>query len=288
MKIRYAVLPMLVLCLTACGNKTPQCSDEKTLELVKGIFYDAMTGEQFKPNGDEGLLEQMKQGVKLTVKLIRTASTDDKTGKLVCNAELNVELPEASKKAMTNYLAMGSWLGVPVDRKLKIDGTTVSTDIEYTSQMTDDKKQQLVEMRGFRGAVELVTTIGNMGAFKPVTSALPSASPREIQTGSIDAEIAAAKAAPKRNVAGVTLQAFECGDTCQLKYVDANGNSQSAICTDTKGCQSWAEGPKGFMPLIGAKADLVIGKKYILEGGVTMDNVVGISLADVDPPSSSK
>lgn len=76
--------------------------------------------------------------------------------------------------------------------------------------------------------------------------------------------------------------------TCQLKYVDSNGNSQSAICTDTKGCQSWAEGPKGFMPLIGAKADLVIGKKYIPEGGVTMDNVVGISLADADPPSSSK
>jgi hypothetical protein len=42
------------------------------------------------------------------------------------------------------------------------------------------------------------------------------------------------------------------------------------------------------LPLIGAKADLVIGKKYIPEGGVTTDNVVGISLADVDPPSSTK
>ena len=87
---------------------------------------------------------------------------------------------------------------------------------------------------------------------------------------------------------GVTLQAFVCGDICQLKYVDANGNNQTAICSDAKGCQSWAEGPKEFMPLIGAKADLFIGKKYIPEGGVTMDNLVGISMADVDSPASAK
>ena len=108
---------------------------------------------------------------------------------------------------------------------------------------------------------------------------VPSSDIATASAPSAESEIAAAKAVPKRNVAGVTLQAFECGDTCQLKYVDSNGNSQSAICTDTKGCQSWAEGPKGFMPLIGAKADLVIGKKYIAEGGVTMDNVEAIDLA---------
>jgi hypothetical protein len=102
------------------------------------------------------------------------------------------------------------------------------------------------------------------------------------------AEIAAANAVTKRTVAGAVLQAFECNDTCQLKYADASGQSHTAICMDTKGCRSWAEDPKGFLPLIGAKADLVIGKKYVPEGGITMDNVVDISLNDVDTSTPSK
>ena len=288
MKIRYAVLPLLVLCLTACGNKPPQCSDEKTVELVKRIFHNSLMEKQNEPGEDASLLEKMKQDVKLVVGTIRTAATDEKIGKVTCDAVIEAQLPTAAKAPLENPIFRNAMQRDPATRDLKVNGLVVSTEIQYTSQMTDDKKEHLVEMRGFKGIVDLVSALGNMGVFKAV-SAIPTTSDSTTAAApSAESEIATAKAAPKRSVAGVTLQAFECGDTCQLKYVDSNGNSQSAICTDTKGCQSWAEGPKGFMPLIGAKADLVIGKKYIPEGGVTMDNVVGISLADVDPPSSSK
>jgi hypothetical protein len=224
----------------------------------------------------------------LTIGTIRTAATDEKIGKVTCDAVLEAELPPAAKAPLENPIFRNAMQRDPATRDLKVNGLVVSTEIQYTSQMTDDKKEHLVEMRGFKGVVDLVSALGNMGVFKAVSVTPTTSDSKTAVAPSAESEIAAAKAAPKRNVSGVTLQAFECGDTCQLKYVDANGNSQSAICTDTKECQLWAEGPKGFLPLIGAKADLVIGKKYIPEGGVTTDNVVGISLADVEQPSSTK
>jgi hypothetical protein len=106
---------------------------------------------------------------------------------------------------------------------------------------------------------------------------------KRVEESTADDEISKAKAVPKRKVSSITLQAFECNDTCQLMYVDANGSNQNAICIDLKECQSWAEIPKSFLPLIGAKADLVIGKKYIPHGGLVMDYVVELSLIGSNP-----
>lgn len=288
MKAKLLCASLLMSMLVACGNKPPQCSDEKSIELIKRIFHNSLTEKQNEPGEDAALLERMKQDVKLVVGTIRTAATDEKIGKVTCDAVLEAELPPPAKAPLENPIFRNAMQRDPATRDLKVNGLVVSTEIQYTSQMTDDKKEHLVEMRGFKGVVDLVSALGNMGVFKAVSTTPTTSDSKTASAPSAESEIAAAKAAPKRNVAGVTLQAFECGDTCQLKYVDSNGNSQSAICTDTRGCQSWAEGPKGFLPLIGAKADLVIGKKYIPEGGVTMDNVMGLSLAEVDPPSSSK
>lgn len=287
MKAKLLCASLLISMLVACGNKPPQCSNEKSIDLVKRIFHKSLAEKQNEPGEDASLLEKMKQDVKLVVSTIRTAATDEKVGKVTCDAVLEAEFPPAAKLPMENPIFRNAMLRDPATRDLKVNGLVVSTEIQYTSQMTDDKKEHLVEMRGFKGVVDLVSALGNMGVFKQV-SATTTNDFKVTATPSAEAEIAAAKAAPKRNVSGVTLQAFDCGGTCQLKYVDANGNNQTAICTDTKGCQSWAEGPRGFVPLMGAKADLVIGKKYMPEGGVTMDNVVSISLADVETPSASK
>ena len=316
MKIRYGVLSFLIVCLAGCGNKPPQCSDEKTIELVKRIFQQSLAKKLNEPVNEGGFLEKMtkdqieklKQDIKLVVSTIRTSASDEKAGKVACDAVLEAEFPHAAKDPIKRLIVPGALMSDPIPvpkdlerlvflnvrlhdtgtRDLKVNGLVVSTEIQYTSQMTDDKKEHLVEMRGFKGVVDLVSALGSMGVFKPVSATTTTNDFKATATPSAEAEIAAAKVAPKRNVSGVTLQAFECGDTCQLKYVDANGNSQTAICTDTKGCRSWAERTREFLPLIGAKADLVIGKKYIPEGGVTMDNVEGIILADVDPLSSSK
>ena len=88
MKIRYAVLALIALCLTACGNKPPQCSDDKTVELVKRIFHKSLTEKQNEPGEDTSLLEKMKQDVKLVVSTIRTSATDEKVGKVTCDAVL--------------------------------------------------------------------------------------------------------------------------------------------------------------------------------------------------------
>ena len=171
MKIRYAALALLVLCLTACGNKTPQCSDEKTVELVKRIFHNSLTEKQNEPGEDASLLEKMKQDVKLVVGTIRTAATDEKIGKVTCDAVLEAALPPAAKAPLENPIFRNAMQRDPATRDLKVNGVVVSTEIQYTSQMTDDKKEHLVEMRGFKGVVDLVSALGNMGVFKSAGAA---------------------------------------------------------------------------------------------------------------------
>ena len=269
---------LVTFSLAGCSNKPPSCSDEKTVELVKRIFHKSLTEKQNEPGEDASLLDKMKQDVKLVVNTIRTSATDEKVGKVTCDAVLEAELPATAKAPLENPIFRTAMVRDPSTRDLKVNGLMVSTDIQYNSQMTDDKKEHLVEMRGFKGIVDLVSALGSMGAFK-TTNAVPATNaPKATQTPSHETEIASAQAAQKRTVAQVTLQAFECGDLCHLKYVDANGNTQSAICMDTEGCRSWANGPKGFTPLIGAKADLVIGKKFIPAGNEAVDNVLEISL----------
>jgi hypothetical protein len=99
---------------------------------------------------------------------------------------------------------------------------------------------------------------------EPVTLAQKSESPASTQA--------------TRIVNAVTLQSFECGDTCQLQYADASGQSHSAICSDSKLCDAWADESKKFVPLIGAKADLVVGKKFVPEGNVTIDSIEEVRL----------
>lgn len=81
-----------------------------------------------------------------------------------------------------------------------------------------------------------------------------------------------------KKISQVTLQAFECGDLCHLEYVDVSGETHSAICMDTKECQSWGNNPGSFDPLVNAKADLTVGEKFVEEGNEVMDNIIGISL----------
>lgn len=152
--------------------------------------------------------------------------------------------------------------------------------------------------QGHRFAVDLLHEVALLRFFDkpfPPDKALEQKNSKDLGTGTLKtAEQTTGNPAPqstsstgsnatseRRTVTEVTLQGFECGDVCHLRYADVTGQTQTAICMDTKGCQSWAEGPKGFMPLIGAKADLVIGKKFIPEGNVSIDNVVEIKLRDV-------
>ncbi len=279
MMIRYLTICILALSLSACSNKPPACSDEKTIELIKQIFHDTLAEKQKQPGLDVSLLDTMKRDVKLVVSSIRTAATDDKVGKITCDAVLEAEFPVTAKKQLDGLQNMRRTLPMPEYAGLKMNGLIVSADIQYSTQLTDNKKEQMVELSGFKGVVELVSAVSIYGVFKKEAAAPATSDATAAAKPSTDQTNASANSAAKRSVSGVTLQSFECGDTCQLRYADASGESHSAICSDAKLCDSWADEPKKFAPLIGAKADLVVGKKFVPEGNVTIDNIEEVRLA---------
>lgn len=106
---------------------------------------------------------------------------------------------------------------------------------------------------------------------------------------SVDSQAASPTTQPSKStrmVSQVTLQAFQCNDYCHLQYVDASGHAFSAICSDTKDCGDWRDDAKRFTPYIGAKADLVLGEKFVAEGNSMVDNIVSLSVTPVPPKSA--
>jgi hypothetical protein len=276
--IRCLAICLVALSLAACANKPPACSDEKTIELIKQIFYESLAETQKQPGLDASLLDAMKRDLKLAVSSIRTAATDDKVGKITCDAVLEAEFPSTAKKQLENFQVRRGTLPTLEFANLKVNGLNVSVDIQYSTQLTDDKKQQMVELSGFKGVVDLVSAVSVYGGFKKEAAEPARSDATSVAKPSSEQPPAPATTSEKRTVSGVTLQSFECGDTCQLRYADALGQSHSAICSDAKLCDAWADEPKKFAPLIGAKADLVVGKKFVPEGNVTIDSVLEVKL----------
>ena len=274
--------------LTGCGIKIPACSDEQNLTLIRQIFNDELLARNTLPSKDTNWVAKFQQASKTEFVAIRTVSVDEKIGKTSCAATLVTSFPESARAFLNSSRSPDAYEKDYPGLNVKVNEVTVSNEIRYTSQMTDDKKKLLVEVNGVQAPAELASFAGRTGLFlskaMPVTSVETTASPVQ----SADTDIAAAKPASNRIISGVILQSFSCGDTCQLQYADSSGASQNAICQEPKICQSWAEEPKSFLPLIGSKADLIVGKKYVPEGGVTMDNLVGVSLANALAASATK
>jgi hypothetical protein len=270
--IRGVLIGVIAFALTACSSKPPQCNDESTLGLVKEIYTNLLTEKVGALGQQPALLAKMKSSVKLSINTILATANDEKIGKVTCKATLVADLPEFAKFSLENAEFRKALSQDVLTNDLNIKGLSVSADIRYTAQMTVDKNEQLVELAGHQGIVELVAALGTMRIFDDAieTKPVPSKSSEIVQP---------ALPTSKRTLLQVTLQSFECGDICHLNYKDEVGAPQSAVCVDAEQCRAWAQKLETFNQLIGTKADLVLGKKFMAQGGVTLDNVLEITLA---------
>ena len=282
---------------TGCGSK-------ETVDVLKAIFVKSVK-EEFAKTGlmdsggtspvgvaISGALAQMQ----INVTGVRTNGTEVRGKRLSCVAMLEVTVPAATAAAISSPLMQATFAADQSIKSVQFEGNVVRDQVTYTRQVTDKGDEFYVEAHGTEGLVQVIGSALTLAlvdapataSATPAATQTAAASPAAVQppivpVPSNQKEYVAAQAAPRRAVSQVTLQEFVCGDYCHLKFVDAGGNTQSAICSDTNSCQSWAESPKGFTRFIGAKADLVLGKKFIPEGNTTMDNIVEMKLADVSP-----
>lgn len=181
-----------ILAIAGCA-KAPGCSDEKTVGLIKRIVSKSISDSiardkeavmrlhgQTNPGvvsqAFDGLTEKITGSIQMTVDAIRKAEYDSGTDKHTCDAQLSVALPP-NYKAVANtmrginpdalrMLLVGVALGLNWEENLNetanLDPDNLRLDIRYTSQLTEGKGEQLVELKGHAPLVKLVTTLGSI------------------------------------------------------------------------------------------------------------------------------
>ena len=155
--------------LAGCGVKQPACSDEASLSLAKEVVMDEIAASDKQPSQDPGWSKVFKTSSKIEFLVVRTTSQDEKIGKVNCAATMVTTFPEGAKTFLSNPMLPDAFRKDYPSLNMKIDGLKVSSDIQYSSQMTDDKKSLLVEVQGFSGVVEAASLAGRYGSFKPKT-----------------------------------------------------------------------------------------------------------------------
>jgi hypothetical protein len=130
------------LLLQGCFKSTPNCSDEKTIKLIKDTVSNSLTEniqERLKKDGvakDVFLPNSMNE--KINVLRIRTDKYNESIKKYECRADLQIELSLEDFK----YFSNNSWWGAPVNMEISNTGI-VNTPISYISHKTDDNKHYI-------------------------------------------------------------------------------------------------------------------------------------------------
>lgn len=251
-KIWVAGLMAVAAALCGCGQQAPGCADPKTHELMSQMLFDSVAAQTNLSAVEPGWLNTVKKYAKVSVTTIRTVGTDKETGKVHCAAKLVVQLPNDAESA----------------------------DVEYTSQLTDDKSEHLVEMVGHQTLALIVGSMARKDEFKRATS---SNNATTNPTRPTPPPPMAATPAPAPSIASttprtvdVTLMRLDCGDFCHLQYKTGQGELKSALCAEAPICQQRTDDPNSFEKHVGSHALLKLSSKFVPEGGETLDNVVGL------------
>jgi hypothetical protein len=228
-------LSLVVAALAGCGNKPPACGDEQNMTVVKQIFNDELAASNNQPSQDTGWLDKFKQGSKIEFSTIRTTGLDEKIGKVSCAATMVTTFPEGAMKLLASTMLPEAFKKDYPGLNMKVNGLALSTDIEYSSQMTDDKKNLLVEVKGLQGVVEIASVAGRTGLF--LVKAAPTT-----------AAVAAAAETPSTNAPQATQSAQTATDgTGATELNRYAGKSAASLMTDAG---------------ISAKLKQLLGKDY--------------------------
>jgi hypothetical protein len=104
---------------------------------------------------------------------------DGTVGADSCAATMVTTFPEGAMKLLASTMLPDAFKKEYPGLNMKVNGLALSTDIEYSSQMTDDKKNLLVEVKGLQGVVEIASVAGRTGLFlvkaAPTTAAVAAA-----------------------------------------------------------------------------------------------------------------
>lgn len=175
--MRVAVLLSLAFASASVFAQTPTCSDKRTIGLVKRIFEQSIERQAAGFPQAQELSRNIMSRISVNVRSVRTANIERQIGKYYCAGVMEIQL-SAKTAAMINAPHAQALLAQsPETRGVHIAGNTVAHDIEFTSQLTDDRREQFVEAAGFQALSEIVFQLVGQEVAEQVTSA-PSPTPK--------------------------------------------------------------------------------------------------------------
>jgi hypothetical protein len=184
------------LCLTFSAasalGQTPTCSDKRTLELVRRIFEQSIERQAAGFPQAQEFSRSIMSKIAVNVRSIRTATIERQIGKHYCAGVMEVRLsPKAA--AMINAPHAQTLLAQsPETKGVRIVGNTVTHDVEFTSQLTDDRKEHFVEAGGFQVLAELAFQLVGQEAVEQLASTPSGSDARRSSIPSTERKPAAA------------------------------------------------------------------------------------------------
>ena len=205
---------MVAISLAACSAKTPNCSDDRTLHLVKKILLD-MGGVIV----NEEIVKEVFENIKID--LSRADAFDEKINKYSCAANLTIDL--------NPYKPIKFEMSRPSSAFVLMTGYVDHTTVTYYSQI-GDKGEHLVNVV-FSNNVEfeslkyyLAELVHNVqikknNTTKPADTAVPVPAapvPVPVPAAAVPVPAAAAKVSPS----------FDC--------TKASNNAEKLVCSDNQ------------------------------------------------------
>lgn len=138
------LLCLSVVALPALGQ-TPACSDGRTTELVKRIFAQSVERQTAGFPQAQDMYRGIISRIAVNVRSIRTAEMDRQIGKYYCEGTMEVRLSPKGAAVMSAPHAQAVLAQSAETRGVRVAGNTVTHEVRFTSQLTDDKKEHFVE-----------------------------------------------------------------------------------------------------------------------------------------------
>jgi hypothetical protein len=176
-RITYLIAVLAAILVQGCGNETPACADERTVGLIKQIFRKSLEQLVADRQLDPSLMEQISSQIQLRVATIVTNASDEKIHKFECEGVLEAVLPPRGERTV-NLREFRTAMAIdPATTSVQVSGNVIKHNIHYTSRVTDDGNQHLVEMNGHTPIVEVAIALGAndllFGDSKDVSSNAP-------------------------------------------------------------------------------------------------------------------
>ncbi len=136
--------------------QAPSCADGRTVQLVKDIFAQSIERQAAGFPQGQRLAKEIMALVSVEVHTIRTAKVNRPVGRNHCQGVLEIGLSRQGSAMMNNPRALAMMAQDPEMQGIRFSGRSVSNGIRFSSQLTDDGREHVVETSGQQMLAELV------------------------------------------------------------------------------------------------------------------------------------